>query len=396
MEKGEYNTIAIALKVNNSKLKNGVLTVYVNGNKVVDEAGLLFYTGKTRNVYVIKSGKFNDRKVPKTSGWSDPVYIVNRDLTVYQAEELPPPPPPPSPPPPSPPSPPLSLSPPPSPPQEINPSPIQVPEDLPETEVPTGSFQWADLTDDQYRRTLLLTSIFENANLTLQYGYCNNLNDGRGFTFGFCGFVTKHADAKRVMREYLLRRPDDEVMAMYLENMTVSSPGNDGTHLLNGFCDAVKERGNDPDFRAAQDKIQKEMYYFPSREWGIKVGARMALTKAQIYDAMINHGQGRQDPFSIDHIVDKTNAKVGVPLDGADEIKWLEEFLNIREKTLYDAGGKPYARRISFYRELLEGQNYNLDGPIYVSTEKQGNGWTITNVFYGKFEIYSGALTIIK
>jgi hypothetical protein len=49
-------------------------------------------------------------------------------------------------------------------------------------------------------------------------------------------------------------------------------------------------------------------------------------------------------------------------LEGADEIRWLTEFLDAREKTLFDAGGINYARRISFYRELLQGQNYNLDG----------------------------------
>lgn len=27
-------------------------------------------------------------------------------------------------------------------------------------------------------------------------------------------------------------------------------------------------------------------------------------------------------------------------------------------------------------------------GPIYVTTERIGNGWIITNVYYGKFEIY--------
>lgn len=28
-------------------------------------------------------------------------------------------------------------------------------------------------------------------------------------------------------------------------------------------------------------------------------------------------------------------------------------------------------------------------GPIYVTTERIGNGWIITNVYYGKFEIYN-------
>ena len=236
---------------------------------------------------------------------------------------------------------------------------------------------------------LQLTSIFENSKLDLQYGYCQNIHDGRGYTFGFCGFVTKLGDGKKVLKAYLEQRPNDTLMASFLDIMSQpTAPGSDGTENLVGFCPTVEALGDDPAFRAAQDKMQRSIYYLPAMEWAKRIGARYALTKAQLYDAMINHGEGVQDPFSIDHIVSETNAKVGVPLEGADEIQWLSTFLDVREKMLIDQAGKQYAKRISFYRELLDGKNYNLDGPIYVTTERKGNGWVISNVYFGKFEIY--------
>ena len=367
----KWNTVAIRARVNHSKSKNGAVQIFVNGEMVLDASGLLFSSRRSRSVYVMMTGEYSDGKVPKTETGAKPTYIMTRVMNIYQVELAPPPPPPPPPPsPPTPSPPPPPAPPPPSPPPPVPedpsdpyiPTPVEpVPE--PERPPPGGPYQWQDLTADQYRRTLMLTSIFENSDLTLQYGYCENLNDGRGFTFGFCGFVTKHADGRKVLTEYLKARPDDVKMASYLEIMKQPSPGSDGTSKLVGFCEAVEALGNDPDFRNAQDVIQKSMYYEPSKVWSQRVGARLALTKSQIYDAMINHGQGRQDPFSIDHIIDKANlAAGGSMLEGADEIRWLTEFLDAREKTLFDAGGINYARRISFYRELLLGQNYNLGG----------------------------------
>ena len=56
---------------------------------------------------------------------------------------------------------------------------------------PPGSpYVFVDLTPDQKRRMYQLTSIFENSDVTLQYGYAERLHDGRGVTFGYCGFCT--------------------------------------------------------------------------------------------------------------------------------------------------------------------------------------------------------------
>jgi hypothetical protein len=36
-----------------------------------------------------------------------------------------------------------------------------------------------------------MVSVFENETTSLQYGYIENLNDGRGYTAGRAGFVTR-------------------------------------------------------------------------------------------------------------------------------------------------------------------------------------------------------------
>lgn len=388
-EKGKWYDISMFIRVNTGKASNGEVELWVNGERLAIDSNLLFSTKDTRSVYMMMTGTYIDKKtIPKTPSSGEIEYILTKNVKVDQVTKMfnSPPPPPPSPPPPSPP-PPVTLPSPPEPPIESDPSnelfspPIVSP--------PSGTYQWEELTADQYRRTLQLTSIFENSKLEFQYGFCKNIGDGRGYTFGFCGFTTKHADAKRVIREYLTMKPDDLLMEYYLEMMMIKTPGSDGTENLAGFCEYVATLGDEESFKKAQNTIQRVMYYEPSKVWSQRIGARYALTKGQMYDAMINHGEGPQDRFSIDHIVEKTRiAMGGYPLDGVDEVQWLDMFLTIRAKTIKDLENWQ-TKRIDYYRELLMGGNLNLDGPIYVTTEKMGNGWTISNVYFGRFEIYN-------
>lgn len=387
-EKSKWYDVAMYLRVNTGKSSNGEVEIWVNGNRLAMDMDVLFSSRKTRNVYMMMTGEYIDKRtIPKAPRTGEIEYILAKDFTVDQVTKVfnSPPPPPPSPPPP------MASPPPPLPSPIIPEDPEQwIPENpLPVLPPPSGSYIWEDLTPDQYRRTLQLTSIFENSKLEFQYGFCKNIGDGRGYTFGFCGFTTKHADSKRVIREYLTMKPEDLLMEYYLEQMQIKTPGSDGTENLVGFCEHVATLGDDVSFRQAQDIIQKTMYYEPSKVWSQKIGARYALTKGQMYDAMINHGQGLRDPFSIDHIVEKTrNALGGYPLDGVDEALWLDRFLTIRAETISSLENWQ-TKRIDYYRELLLAGNLNMDGPIYVTTEKMGNGWTITNVYFGRFEIYN-------
>lgn len=247
------------------------------------------------------------------------------------------------------------------------------------------------MTPDQLRRAMALTSIFENANTTLQYGYCENIRDGRGYTFGFCGFTTATDDASAVVEQYMSLKPVDNLLAQYLptlENLAKTGSSNIGD--LTGFCDVVESLGDDPDFRAAQDAIQRKWYYEPAMTWAKGAGLSWGLSKGQVYDAMINHGEGADDPFSIDTIFKNTLANVGGdPGTGIDEGVWLDGFLDARQKILVHDGGSDAARRVIFYRNLLDDGDIQLDGPIYIEKEIQADGWTVTDVYYGTFQIAS-------
>ena len=82
-------------------------------------------------------------------------------------------------------------------------------------------------------------------------------------------------------------------------------------------------------------------------------------------------------------------------MEGADEVRWLDSFLSIRAKTIKDLANWQ-SKRIDFYRELLREGNLNLDGPIWVQLQDQSGGWTINNVYFGKFDIYSDELSEMR
>jgi chitosanase len=54
-----------------------------------------------------------------------------------------------------------------------------------------------DVTPQQHATIDQLTSLFENSTPILQYGYCENINDGRGFTAGRAGFCSGTGEGRR-------------------------------------------------------------------------------------------------------------------------------------------------------------------------------------------------------
>ncbi|ARX88391.1 hypothetical protein SMD44_07878 [Streptomyces alboflavus] len=75
----------------------------------------------------------------------------------------------------------------------------------------SGGVDAADggLSAEQRRRADQLVSVFENGTTKIQYGYAENLDDGRGVTAGRAGFTTDDGDALEVVRAYTDKKPDN-------------------------------------------------------------------------------------------------------------------------------------------------------------------------------------------
>lgn len=260
----------------------------------------------------------------------------------------------------------------------------------------------------QKNRANALLSIFENAHSEPQYGVAEELGDGRGITFGRAGFTTGTGSGLLVVQRYVELAPENNTMAEYLpalerndrwtrglEPAPVPRASGTGSALgqplggigapsddlegLDGFAEAVREAGEDPAFQQAQDETLEVMYFRVSQRVAKTLGLRSALSKAQLYDAWVQHGMGdpeaNHDLFgqSANGIAEWVNKKLGgYPLTGLNERLWLTTYLARRRWVLThtDATWEASASRVDVFRYLLEGGAMGLDKPVMLSWEK--------------------------
>src|SRR3954454_6473988 len=67
---------------------------------------------------------------------------------------------------------------------------------------------------ERKHRAAQITSSFENSTLELQYGYIDNIGDGRGITAGRAGFTSATGDLLLLVQRYTKAKPGN-VLAPY-------------------------------------------------------------------------------------------------------------------------------------------------------------------------------------
>jgi chitosanase len=228
------------------------------------------------------------------------------------------------------------------------------------------------LSPQQRLRAEQLISLFENSTIEFQYSYAEVLGDGRGVTAGRAGFTTGTGDAYVVVQQYTNKVPKNP-LAIYLPELkrllTAKNPND--ISGLRGFIKAWESAAKDPLFRSTQDRIMEQLYYMPSIGHANRQGLNFALSRAVVYDTIIQHGDG-DDPDSLSALLKETQQRVGgTPKMGIDERDWLRTFLAVRRAHLSNAHD-PTTRevwaesvtRVDVWSAIASSKNYNLTGPI--------------------------------
>jgi chitosanase len=219
-----------------------------------------------------------------------------------------------------------------------------------------------------------MVSVFENGTPDIQYDYVDNLDDGRGYTAGRAGFCTACGDLLTVVNTYTTQVPDNP-LATYLPTLTrLAAAGDDSTRGLNGFKDAWRTASKDPVFRQVQDQVTDSLYYDPARKLAQDNGVHSALGVAILVDTAVEQGTDN-DPDGLPSMVKKTNAKVGsTPATGADETKWLGDFLDVRRTTLENPSSSDTSEswgesvgRVDALAALLKAGNLDLNTPFTIN-----------------------------
>jgi chitosanase len=239
------------------------------------------------------------------------------------------------------------------------------------------------LNAEQKRRAEQLTSIFENGTTEIQYGYVENLDDGRGYTCGRAGFTTGTGDAYIVVKRYTNRVPHNPLAKFLpelkrLNSLSKDSDEREDVSRLIGFKKAWESLGDNKVFRAVQDEVVDELYYQPAMNRASQVGIQTALGKAIFYDTIIQHGD-KDDPDGLPALIAVTKMKVGgTPKTEINDKKWISTFLDVRRADLAHAHDpdtrKEWAKsvgRVDSLKQLVKSGNFDLNGPFTIEWEHE-------------------------
>jgi chitosanase len=240
-----------------------------------------------------------------------------------------------------------------------------------------------NFTSQQKRIADQIVSAFENSTTDIQYDYCENLDDGRGFTAGRAGFCTGTGDLYEVVKLYSKNNPDN-ALSEYLETLKqLAEDEDDDVSDLEGFEQSWKDACNDQDFLDAQDAIVEKEYLGPALQYCQKNGLQMPISGVCLYDTCIQHGDG-EDGDSLGSLIQKTNDQMGGnPTNGINENEWLQAFLAIRKQDLLNPENNETqeewaesAGRVDALMQILNSGNVNLEGEIAFNA--YGDNYNIT------------------
>lgn len=98
-----------------------------------------------------------------------------------------------------------------------------------------------------------IISVSENGVPEIQYGFIEDLQDGRGYTGGQAGFCSACGDMAEVVRRYTEAAPINPLASFLPTLMQLAAEGSDSRAGLEGLPQAYVQVSADPQFRAAQD-----------------------------------------------------------------------------------------------------------------------------------------------
>ncbi|KAJ1957228.1 hypothetical protein EC988_000940 [Linderina pennispora] len=159
--------------------------------------------------------------------------------------------------------------------------------------------------------------------------------------------------------------------------------GSGSTTGLDGYCKTWEKLGkSDPKFHTAQEKVRDEMYFDPSQKLADSLNAQLDVTRAQIYDASIQHGIG-EGYDSIGGLIKRTNESFKADASGSsgstlkvnghnvDEVVWLDKFLKVRMDDLKNPHNKETQKewsgsvtRVKSYQYIVAQKQYRWDSSI--------------------------------
>jgi len=239
-----------------------------------------------------------------------------------------------------------------------------------------GTNDQKDLSDPQKKEIAMqLVSSAENSSLDwkAQYGYIEDIKDGRGYTGGIIGFTSGTHDMLELVQYYTQLAPGN-VLAKYIPALQKVDGSDSHTGLDPTYVNDWKQAAQDTRFQKAQNDERDRSYFNPAVAQGKTDGLR-ALGQFIYYDAYVMHGPGN-DTDSFGGIRAAAHAKAKFPAEGGDEKAYLNAFLDARVAAMKrEAAHDDTSRVDTAQRKFLNDNNFNLDLPL--TWQVYGDSYTI-------------------
>lgn len=193
-------------------------------------------------------------------------------------------------------------------------------------------------------------------------------------------------DALDLIKTYTAVHPNNSLAKFIPTLILLDKANSDSTALLAGYCKAWVLEASHAAFQQVQQAQVNSTYLQPSQQMADSLGLQYALSRAFLYDTIIQHGNG-DDGDSLAAIVNRTNAlQGGSPADGVNEKTWLPAMINERRQDLLHpenaATAEQWAQstdRTAVYAQLAETEQWALSGNTHFSTTDFPNESLATN-----------------
>ena len=223
-----------------------------------------------------------------------------------------------------------------------------------------------ELTAAQKLRADRMISIFENGTQTIQYGYVEDLHDGRGYTSGRAGFCTGTGDLLVVVQAYQALVPKNPLTPFLPRLRELAALASDSTVGLEKYPAAFAAAAKDPRFRKIQDQMQDQIYYAPAVELFNSWNLKNPVTLFALYETGIQFGWGT-DNRSVASMAEEAKTWLTANGQAFDEVAWLKRFLTLRRDTLASSPIPAIQESVGRGNEMLKilaDGNLDFHGPI--------------------------------
>ncbi|TXS39056.1 chitosanase [Streptomyces sp. OR43] len=211
-----------------------------------------------------------------------------------------------------------------------------------------------------------LVSSAENSSLDwkAQYGYIEDIGDGRGYTAGIIGFCSGTGDMLSVVERYARARPGNP-LEPFLPALRAVKGTDAHTGLGRPFTEAWAKAAGDGAFRAAQDTERDRGYFEPAVAQAKKDGLG-ALGQFIYYDAYVMHGAAdAEGTVGFRTMRRQALGEDRPPADGGDEGTYLDAFLDARVEAIGKEPSHSDTSRVeTAQRVFVREENFGLETPL--------------------------------